>query len=315
MKKIKSVLITGGAGFIGANLTRKLLAEKYEVHLLIQKSTDLWRLKSITAKIHLAPIELHNLSQLTKTVKKIQPTAIFHLAAYGGSSSQTDMQKIIDTNIQGTANLLLAAKEIPYTLFVNTGSSSEYGFKAKPMKENDSLEPASFYAATKAGSTYLCQVFAREYNKPIVTIRPFSVYGPYEAKNRFIATIVRSLITNQPIYLTPGTTRHDFIYIDDIIDAYMAAIKNAHRISGKVINIGTGNEYTNDEVVKALFALTKKHVPVAKGKYPSRGWDTPHWRANIFLAKKLLGWTPHYTLKQGLRQTYNWYNENLILYH
>jgi len=258
-------------------------------------------------KVKIYNVDLLNEKKLTEIVNKINPDFIIHLATYSNYRNQTDAEGMIDINIKGTLNLLLASKNIDYKLFINTGSSSEYGIKNIPMKEADLLEPISFYATTKASATFLCQTFTKEYQKPIVTLRPFSVYGPYEEEKRFIPTIINSVIENKPIKLTLGNQRRDFIHIQDIIDIYIKALSCGKKLSGQILNMGTGIEYTNDEVVRVLFRVTGKKVKIEKGAYPKRIWDTSHWVADISKTKKLLNWKPKFTLGKGLRYTYNWF--------
>jgi nucleoside-diphosphate-sugar epimerase len=305
-----SILITGGAGFIGTNIINKLLDLGYKsINLIIRDSTDLQRLKKILPKINLHKVDLLDKDKLRKIVHQINPSAIFHLATYSAYRDQKASEQMIDVNIKGTFNLLMSTLNIDYKVFVNTGSSSEYGIKENPMKENDLLEPVSFYAATKASATLLSQVFAKEYQKPIVTLRPFSAYGPYEEEKRFIPTIIKSVIKNKSIKLTPGSQRRDFIYIDDIVDIYIKTILYGKKLSGQILNIGTGIEYTNDEVVRMLFKVTGKKVKIEKGAFPKRLWDTSHWVADISKTKKLLNWKPYNTLNYGLKKTYDWYKD------
>lgn len=304
----RSVLITGGAGFIGINLINKLLDLGYKnINLIVKNSTNLVRLKNVLTKINLHKVDLLEENKLQKTIQKINPSIITHLATYSEYGNQKTVSKMIETNITGTLNLLMASKNINYDIFINTGSSSEYGIKSKPMSENDTLAPISFYAATKASTTYLCQIFAREYEKPIITLRPFSVYGPYEEETRFIPTIIKAIIENKPIKLTPGQQRRDFIYIKDIVDIYIKTLSYGKKLSGQILNMGTGIEYTNDEVVRMLFKVTAKKVKVEKGAFPTRLWDTPHWVADISKTRRLLNWKPQSTLFEGLKKTYDWY--------
>ncbi|MDO8621167.1 MAG: SDR family NAD(P)-dependent oxidoreductase [Candidatus Levybacteria bacterium] len=303
----KTVLVTGGAGFIGANLIRRLLKTGYNINLIVRKNTDLWRLENIVSKIRVYKIDLLDSLRLSKTVSKIKPDIIIHLATYSNYRNQQAIKQMINLNIQGTLNLLMASKDIDYAIFINTGSSSEYGFKNKPMNEKDLLEPISFYAATKASATLLCQVFAREYKKPIVTLRPFSVYGQYEEKDRFIPTIIKAAIEDKSINLTPGKQRRDFIYIKDVVDMYIKTLSYGKKLSGQILNMGTGIEYTNDEVIKMLFQITEKKVKIEKGAYPTRIWDTQHWVADISKTKTLLKWKPKFSLEKGLEETYKWY--------
>ena len=312
--KKTNVLITGGAGFIGANLVRHLHNKKFQVHIISKSTTNLWRLKNMLTHVILHDVSLMSKSQLTKTVKKINPYAIFHLAAHGAYSFQTNVEEMVKINILGTLNLLYASKDINYKIFVNTGSSSEFGFKKDPMKETDILEPNSFYSATKASSTHLCQVFAKEFDKPIVTLRPFSVYGPYEESKRFIPTIIKNLLQKNPIKVTPGKQKRDFIYIDDMIHAYICAVKKGAELQGKICNIGTGKEYSNDKIVQMLFKVAKQKVPIQKGAYPTRTWDTPHWVSDISHTKRCLNWKPKYNIEEGLIKTYTWFKNNYKLY-
>jgi nucleoside-diphosphate-sugar epimerase len=244
---------------------------------------------------------------LRAAIHKINPSIIIHLATYSAYRDQEAVSQMVETNITGTLNLLSASKDINYSVFINTGSSSEYGINEKPMNENDILKPVSFYAATKASTTLLCQVFAREYLKPIVTLRPFSAYGPYEEDDRFIPTIIRATIENTPIRLTPGCQRRDFICVQDVVDIYIKAMSCGKKLSGQILNMGTGIEYTNDEVVQTLFKITNKRVKIEKGAYPKRLWDMPHWVADISKTRRLLNWKPKLTLEEGLRYTYNWF--------
>jgi nucleoside-diphosphate-sugar epimerase len=303
-----SVLITGGAGFIGSNIVNRLLDLGYKnINLITKDSTNLSRLKNVLPKVSLHKVDLLDKKNLQKVIGKINPSIIIHLATYSAYRNQEAVSQMIETNVTGTLNLLIASRDINYDVFINTGSSSEYGIKEKPMNENDILKPISFYAATKASATLLCQVFAKEYQKPIITLRPFSVYGPYEEENRFIPTIMKAIIKNKSIKLTPGNQRRDFIYIQDVVDIYIKILSYGKKLSGQILNMGTGIEYTNDEVVRTLFKVVNKQVKIVKGAYPQRLWDTPHWVADISNTKKLLNWKPRFTLREGLRYTYNWF--------
>lgn len=304
----KSVLITGGAGFVGANLIRYFLRDGYTIHLLTRENTNLQNIQTIREKIDLYTIDLQNLSQLKRIVKKISPMYIFHLASYGNTRIQQDVNEMLRTNVMGLHNLLEATKIINYKLFVNAGSSSEYGFKNFPMKETDMLEPISFYAATKASATHLCRAFALQHKKPILTFRFFSIYGPFEDKKRFIPTAIHNALLGKLVALTKNEVRHDFIFVDDICKGYSLAIKNSkNNFQGEILNLGTGHHYTNNEVIKTLSSVMKKNIKTKKGAYDTHLWDTNYWKADISKAKEVLSWTPTYTLRKGLQTTVNWY--------
>ncbi len=310
----RRVFVTGAGGFVGANLTRVLLKNNYSVHILNHSKNLSWRLQEISQNLHIHQGDITDFQSLKKIIQTAKPDYIIHLAAYGAYHFQTELDKIVDVNLKGTTNLLEASKDIPYKLFINTGSSSEYGINKKPMKENDFCKPTSYYAATKLGATQLCKVFAQSNDKPIVTFRLFSVYGPYEAPTRLIPVVAKAIIKNTNINLSPGNQRRDFIYIDDVCDAYLRALKLGDKLTGEICNVGTGNEYTNSEIVKTFFKVANKKTTINKGAYPKRNWDTPHWKADISHVKKVLGWKPASTIDKGLASTYSWFEDNLALY-
>jgi len=309
------ILITGVAGFVGANLARFFVKKNFQVYGLVKKETNLWRIQDLGKDINLQFDDLSEFRKLHRTIKKIDPNYIFHLAAYGSYPEQIDIKKMINTNILGTYNLLLATEDISYDCFINTGSSSEYGFKNKPMRETDVLEPVSFYGATKSTATLICQLFAKQFNKPIITFRLFSVYGSYEEPTRLIPTAIKAAITGQPLRLTPGSESRDFIYIEDVITAYAKAINKKGLGRGEILNIGTGKQYTNIQAAEIILNYCNNNLKIKIGTYKSRPWDTNFWVADISKAKFLLGWQPKYTLKEGLQKTYSWFRTHLNLYN
>ena len=312
--KKKKILITGAAGFVGANLVRFFFLDKnYKVHGLVKKESNLWRIRNLEGKINLHYDDLSILGRLKKTIQIIHPNYIIHLASHGSYPQQTDVNNMIKTNILGTYNLLESTKSVPYECFINASSSSEYGLKEKPMRETDMLDPISFYAATKASITLLCQVFARQFNKPIISFRLFSVYGPYEEPTRLIPVAMRAAITGHTLKLTFGKERRDFIYVDDVVQAFFQA-RNKKNLGGEIFNIGTGKQYTNLQVAEIIQKYSQNMLKIELGAYEPRNWDTDFWVADISKAKSKLGWKPKYNLAKGLEKTYSWFRKNLSLY-
>ncbi len=306
-------LITGGSGFIGSCLARKLVAENAEVHLFLRKTAKTWRIDDILNKVSVHSCDLSDLGELRALVEKIRPTIIYHLATYGAYSSQEDADLCIKTNVQGTWNLLKALLDVDFELFVNTGSSSEYGFKQAPMKESDLLEPASYYAVTKSAQTLLCSHLAQAEKRPIVTLRPFSVYGPYEEPSRFIPTLMKALCSKEKMKLVSPETSHDHIYIDDVLRAYLC-VDRLKEFSGEVFNIGAGVQSSIKEVVETAVKVTGETTSFEWGSMPPRIWDTHHWLADISKAQRSLDWTPGTDLGKGLFQTWKWFKANRLLW-
>ncbi|MFC1804907.1 NAD-dependent epimerase/dehydratase family protein [Candidatus Omnitrophota bacterium] len=312
MKK-RIYLVTGASGFIGSCLTRRLTRMKGEVHVILRKTSKLWRIKDIISKVKVHECDLSHSAKLNKAIARIKPQIIYHLAAYGAYPYQVEPDKIINTNILGTWNLLKATSQLDYKLFVNTGSSSEYGFKKKPMRETDLLEPASYYAVTKCSQTLLCSYFARLQKKPIATLRPFSVYGPYEQPGRFMPVLMRSLYFKEKMDLVSAQTAHDHIYIDDVIDAFLL-VEKLKRYPGEIFNIGTGRQSSIKDVVDTLVKITSKSTDFKWGSMKPRLWDTMHWVADTSKTKSLLGWKAKVGLKEGLSLTWEWFKDHYRFY-
>lgn len=306
-------LITGATGFIGSVLLRRLLEQKQKVHLILRKESKTWRIDDLLDKVTVHTSNLLDLKELTEIVQKVNPNIIYHLATNGAYSYQKDANQIIETNILGTWNLLQACNTVSYDLFVNTGSSSEYGFKQFAMRETDILEPTSYYAVTKCAQTLLCSHIAKQENRPIVTIRPFSVYGPYEEPKRFIPTLMKALMYNNEMNLVAPDTARDQIYVDDMVDAYLK-IDELKNNPGEYFNIGTGVQSTIKEVVDTAIKVTKKTAQFKWGEMENRSWDTNNWVSDISKARQLLKWTPKISLDQGLKLTWVWFQSNHKFY-
>lgn len=182
------------------------------------------------------------------------------------------------------------------------------------MKETDLLEPNSQYAVFKAAATYYCQYLAKSKKMPIITIRPFSVYGQYEESTRLIPTLINSLLNNTcPPLVSPDTAR-DYIFIDDMVDAYLAASQRPD-LGGEIFNIGSGKQTTIKEIVDLSTCLTGANVKPKWGTMEQRIWDQNIWQADISKARSMLNWSPKNNLEEGLTKTISWLKDNADLFH
>lgn len=309
---IQKVLVTGSTGFIGANLVRRLLKENYDVHAFIRpKSQNIWRVKEILGSLNMHSLDVLDNNTVRNTVNKIKPDVIFHLATYGAYPYETDLKRIININVLATVNLLQTCCKIGFRSFINIGSSSEYGIKGKAIKETDTLEPLTTYGAAKASASIICTQFAHQYNLNIATLRPFSAYGPFEEKNRLIPTLMKAAITGKKANLSSKNFVRDFIYVEDVIDAFIKATK---RKASGIYNIGSGKEYTIGTVVDLVKKIKDSNLKVDWQKSKPRAHEPKHWRANISLASKELSWAPKTNLARGLLATYRWFEKNIHFY-
>lgn len=310
MKKPKNILITGASGFVGANLARRLVKSRDKIHIIIRKNSNLWRLKDILPKLKIHYADLLDIKKVEAVVKKIKPEVIYHLATF--SNYLAESKELLKTDIFGVLNLLNACQKTGFEIFINTGSSSEYGAKTKPTKESDILEPNSYYAAAKSCQTLLCQHLAWDKKLPIITLRLFSVYGPYEMP-RLIPTLIKNCLNNRDLNLASPRTNRDFVFVEDAVSAYLKAAQKP-KLAGQIFNIGSGEQSTLKNVVENIVKLTNSKAKQNWNVYPSRDFDTNIWVADISKAKKLLNWRPRHNLEQGLKKTINWFKKNQYLY-
>jgi nucleoside-diphosphate-sugar epimerase len=310
----KKILITGASGFVGSCLLREIINRfaKANTFIFLRKNSKTWRIKDLLDKTKVLEVDLLDKNRVKTALSKIKPDIIFHLAAYGAYPAQNSLEDAIKANILGMTNLLTSLEKIDFRLFVNTGSSSEYGYKSKPMKETDFLEPASFYAATKASATMIGYTFGVLNRLPIVTLRLFSVYGPYEEPGRFIPTAVISALEGRDINVVRGPKR-DFIYVKDVVDAYLSCLE-LKDFDHRIFNICSGSQTSIEKAAKTIVKLTNSSSKINVGTYEKRPWDTNYWVGDNTLAKKILKWEPRYDFEKGLYESIKWFSKNTRFY-
>lgn len=309
----KKVLITGSTGFIGANLMQRAVEAGSDVYILTRSSSDTWRIKDKLEKVTQYQVDLSDYEGLGSAVLSIEPDIVYHTAAYGGNPFQNDFKRIIESNYIGTANLVNACKRVDIDLFVNTGSSSEYGIKASPMREEDLLEPVNDYGVSKSAATLYCQFVARTEQMPIVTLRLFSPYGSYEGASRLIPSVILNCIRKKNPGINSLSFVRDFIFVEDVMDAYLKVV-DAREIEGEIINIGSGKQHSVGDVVNKIIQLTGNGVEPESGGRQRWSNEPEKWEADITKAKRLLNWSPKYDLAQGLDASIEWFKENMNLY-
>ncbi|MEM3265168.1 MAG: NAD(P)-dependent oxidoreductase [Thermoplasmata archaeon] len=302
MENLK-IAIDGASGFIGSNLVR-YFEKEYNVFALTRNKNN-WRLKGSNAEI--INFDVIDRDKVFDVVKHIRPDIFIHCAVFGGYHFETDPRKIIDTNIVGSINTIDACTDIP--LFINTGSSSEYGIRNSPMKETDEIMPNTSYALTKAIITKFLHERGPIARPKAITLRLFSVYGYYEEKHRFIPYIVYSAIKKQKAKVWGKSNVRDFIFIEDVISAYELVIHKYEKLeNGEIFNVGSGKQYTLEEVVNIMGVK-------AEWVYPNRPPEPNRtWQADIKNITEKLGWRVNNSIKEGLEKTKEWMKDNIDLY-
>ena len=298
------ILVLGAGGFVGANLLRRLLGRREDVFGVV-RSLPAWRLDGIDR--HILEADLNDLAAARNLVANVRPRTVFNCTAYGAYSFETDFDLIYRTNFTALVQLveLLADKDL--AAFVHAGSSSEYGTKSAGPLEEESLQPNSHYSVSKAAASNFISYAGKIRRLPLVSLRLYSVYGPLEDSSRLIPNLVaKGLQGAFPPLVDPNTSR-DFIYIDDVCDAFiLAAARLTPDIYGEALNIGTGRVTTIRQLAKIaadVFAIGEEPV---FGSMAGRSWDLPDWYAAPGKAERVLNWTAKTDLATGLRLTSEW---------
>lgn len=266
-------LISGLHGFVGKHLSDYLLSKGHKV-------------AGLPRELLLDPLGLQAF------LTKLKPDYIFHLATAGNIQGLHADDDIFVSNVFGTYNLLSAVKQLKIKGMVNVSSSSV------------AREP-TMYSATKLSAEHLCEVMALKYNKPIVTARPYTLYGIGDSLNHLIPTIINSIKTGAEMDFVKSPV-HDYVYVTDFVSALLLLAEKADNIKGKSIDVGLGEQYTNQEILTILEGISGKQANINLVK-SLRSYDSLDWKANTTEIEKL-GWEPVIGLPEGLKISYD-YNE------
>ncbi len=299
------ILVLGAGGFVGANLLRILLKHRGDVYGVVRNLPE-WRLDGIESG-HILELDLTDPNATRRMVGEIGPATLFDCVAYGAYSFETDFSLIYRTNFTALVQLIELLSETKFAAYVHAGSSSEYGMNSAGPSEEETLQPNSHYAVSKAAASDYLTFAGKVRGLPVINLRLYSVYGPYEDVSRLVPSLIaKGLQGEYPPFVDPTTSR-DFVYVDDVCAAFIkAAAKLTPEVYGESFNIGTGRKTTIAElaeVARQVFAVSGKP---AFGTMTGRSWDLPDWYSAPAKAERLLGWTAKTGLVEGLNRTATW---------
>jgi len=312
---MEKFLVTGGAGFIGSNICRRLVAEGCFVrvvdNLLTGKKSNL---ADIIDKIEFVEADMGDEQVARAAMKDVK--VVLHQGALPSVPKSVDNPAATHRHcVDATFTLLLAARDAGIKRFVYAASSSAYGdTPTLPKIETMTPRPLSPYAAAKLVGEYYCSVFCEVFGLETISLRYFNVFGPYQDPTSQYAAAIPAFVTailkdEPPTIYGDGEQSRDFTYIDNVVEANLLAAR-AKVTTGEMINIACGEAVTVNAIIDVINDLAGKKVkPVYTDSRPG---DVKHSLADIGLAEKLIGYKPKVSFKDGLRLAIDWYRENLL---
>jgi len=304
------ILVIGASGFIGANLLRWCLQNREDVIGTFLYG-DSWRLHDIPAA-NIAFLNLQDPASVASVFHRVRPQTVFDCSSFGAYSFEQDFERIHSTNYLSFVRMMEWVAELNLSAYIHAGSSSEYGLNASAPSESDVVIPNSHYAVSKAATSQAIAFYGKVRGVPVVNLRLYSVYGPYEDSSRLIPVLCeQSMRGKLPVFAHPDVTR-DFIHVDDVVAAFVdAALCMCPEIAGESFNIGTGNPTSLSslaDLTKNLFSIQEEPQFNPGG---GRAWDVDNWYANSEKAREMLGWVAKVKFEDGLVSTRKWWQDYL----
>lgn len=317
--KGKRVLVTGAGGFIGSHLVEALVESGAEVRAFVHyRGNGSWGwLDRSTHKAHFEVVA-GDVTDRDIVASAMKSTSIvFHLAALIGIPySYHAPVSYMRTNIEGSLNVLQAAREAGVERVIHTSTSEVYGTaRYVPINEDHPLQGQSPYSASKIGADKLAEAFHLSFGLPVVTIRPFNTFGPRQSARAVIPTIISQCLSGEIVKLGSLTSTRDFNYVSNTVDGFLRCAESSGTI-GKTINIGSGSEISVGELVEKIGKLLGREIRTRKEQRRLRPTESEVERlvADNSLARRTLKWKPRVTLDDGLLKTADWIRSSLDEY-
>jgi nucleoside-diphosphate-sugar epimerase len=299
------IAVTGAGGFLGQHLAKALVERGGNPLLFVHSSSE----RGLPEGLRRVALDLTERAAVGSVLELERPQIIFHLAGTRGiGAGALTWSRCVELNVDSTVHLLEASQRAGVERVVIIGTADEYGNQGGPLGEDLPLAPASPYAVSKAVATQLAQAMHARDDCPVVILRPFTVYGPGQPANMFVSEAIDCAVRGAAFRMTEGRQRRDLIYVDDAIEAFIAAAA-APGVEGKVINIGSGEAYALRDVAKMVWRLSGTEAELMIGARPGAATELHDTWADIARAKELLGWSPSIGLEEGLTRMIGWVRE------
>lgn len=317
----KPVIVTGAGGFIASHLVEALVEKGAKVRAFVRYNSrgdpGLLSLlpEETLSQIDLIAGDLRDLPAIIEAMRGV--THVFHLGALIAIPySYLHPVEVVESNILGTLNVLMAARQVGIERLVHTSSSEVYGTALRvPIDEDHPLQGQSPYSASKIGADKLAESFYRSFDLPVVTLRPFNTYGPRQSARAVIPTIISQALTQVVIRLGNLEARRDLTYISDTVSGFLA-VGEVPGIEGQTFNLGSGYEVRIADLVEKIISIINKPVKVeveASRLRPEKS-EVSRLLSDNRQARQRLNWEPQVSLDDGLRRTIDWVGANLERY-
>jgi NAD dependent epimerase/dehydratase len=318
----KQVLVTGAGGFIASHLVEALVQQGAKVRAFVHYNSrgDPGLLSLIEpglySRVEIVPGDLRDLTAVQSVMRGI--SHVFHLGALIAIPySYKHPGEVVETNVMGTLNILLAGREEQVARIVHTSSSEVYGTALQvPIDESHPLQGQSPYSASKIGADKLVESFYKSFNLPVVTLRPFNTYGPRQSARAVIPTIISQALTQEVISLGNLNSRRDLTYVSDTVNGFLL-VGQAAGVEGETFNLGVGKEISIGALAREINALVGRQleIQVDASRYRPEKSEVQRLVSDNSQAQQRLGWAPRVELREGLVKTIAWIKEHLNLYH
>ncbi len=294
----KRVLITGATGFIGHPLTRRLVEARAEVWAGVYPGEPPERVADLPSQVERISLNVRDAESVRWVVESATPDVVFHLAAVGVTDPGVDPALALAVNAGGTLHLLEALQGRDIQRVVLVGTCYEYGAR----ETAEGLDPFNAYAASKVAAWAFGRMYWRVHGLPVVTVRPFQVYGPGQPGHTLVPATIRAALTGADFPMTPGGQERDFIYVDDVVEGMLTAAI-APGIDGASLDLGTGQGHTVRQVVERVWTMTGAQGRILVGALPYRTGEVMHLTADAGRTAQLSGWRARVGLEEGLERT------------
>lgn len=310
---MKKVLITGAAGFIGSHLAELCVKKGLSVKAMVRyNSQNQWGWledSEVKNDVEIVTGDVRDHDSVAKALKGCE--GVFHLAALIGIPySYVSPLAYIKTNVEGTYNVLEAAKEHGLSQVIITSTSETYGSaQYVPMDEDHPSVAQSPYAASKIAADQLASSYFRSFRLPVKIVRPFNTFGPRQSARAIIPTIITQVLSGaKEIKLGNTSPTRDFTYVLDTVEAFWSIYRSQNAL-GEITNVGRGEETSVGQLVQEITALTNRKVEIVSEEQRVRVKDSEVERLCCDATKlnKITGWKPRYDLRAGLKETIEWF--------